>query len=215
MSLIIIIGGSSGIGKSTLDILSKDNIVVNMSRTKVNGINNIYMDVEDYKCVDNAFEQLKKEYGVPDIMIYSAGFVEPQGLLEITPEIWNKTINVNLNGAFYCTQNFIRIKKDDAKIIYISSTAGTRAQAGWSAYASAKAGLINFALTMFEELKTHNIKVYCLAPGRCATPLRKILAPNEDQSKIMQPESVGSFIKYIIEDTNDILCNQVIIVKKQ
>jgi len=88
-----------------------------------------------------------------------------------------------------------------------------RAQPGWSAYAASKAGLINFALTMAEELKSRQIKVYCLSPGRCATPLRRILAPNENPDSIMQPSEVADFVKYLLR-RDKVLDNQIIVIKR-
>jgi NAD(P)-dependent dehydrogenase (short-subunit alcohol dehydrogenase family) len=214
-NLAIVIGGSSGIGRAVIEKLKEDYYVVNMSRSNsnANSILHLSTDVCDIKSIENSFNFLKK-FNNPVLMVYCAGFVEPQGILEMSDEDWNKTIDTNLNGAFYCTKQFIKLCcKDEARIIYIASTAGTRPQAGWSAYASSKAGLINFALTMSEELKSYNIKTYCISPGRCATKLRKKLAPNENQDIIMQPSEVADFIYYLAKYDN-VLNGQNIIVKK-
>ena len=214
-NLAIVIGGSSGIGRSIIEKLKEDYYVVNMSRSSsdVSGILNLQTDVCNTKSIEGSFDFLK-EFSSPVLIVYCAGFVEPQGLLEISNEDWCKTIDTNLNGAFYCTKQFVKIcDKNDSKIVYISSTAGTRPQAGWSAYSSSKAGLINFALTMSEELKPYNIKVYCISPGRCATKLRRKLAPNENQENIMQPSEVANFVYYLVKSDN-VLNGQNIIVKK-
>lgn len=214
MKLALIIGGSSGIGQKCAEKLSEEFKVVNMSRSKAKGIDSISADVTDFNTIDTAFEILKRKYGVPEIMIYCAGFVEPNEILELSNEAWEKTIKTNLTGAFYCTKKFIEVNKGlGGKIIYTSSTAGMRAQPNWCAYASSKAGLINFSLTMAEELKKYNIKVYCIAPGRCATPLRKILAPDEDPGTIMQPEDVAQFVEYLIKN-DELIDSQVIVLKK-
>ncbi len=212
--LAIVIGGSSGIGLSTLEKLSDNYIVVNMSRRQVEDYDNIYTDVTCEISVLNSFKVLKEKYGVPSVMVYCSGFVEPQGILEIDNDTWDKTIATNLKGAYLCTQQFVKYaKNNESKIVYIASTAGTRPQQGWSAYASAKAGLINFALTMSEELKDYLIKVYCLSCGRCATPLRAILAPDENQSGIMQPSEVAELIGYLVSKDN-LLDGQNLIVRK-
>lgn len=213
MKLAVVVGGSSGIGYAVCKLLSGEYKVINLSRREAAGIESIKTDVSSFNSVKEAFSYLVKNYGTPDAMVYCPGFVEPQGILEVTEDIWNETVATNLTGAFYCTQEFVKYTKNrKAKIIYISSTAGTRAQPGWCAYAASKAGLINFALTMSAELKEYSINVYCIAPGRCATPLRKKLAPNEDQNKIMKPEEVARFVKYLADD-GSLLDGQVIIVK--
>jgi NAD(P)-dependent dehydrogenase (short-subunit alcohol dehydrogenase family) len=193
--LAIIIGGSSGIGYSICKSLSEDFDIINFSRHKAVGFKNIKTDVGDYKSIIKSFSKID----IPYVMVYCAGFVKPEGLLELNTNTWEQTIKINLTGAFYCTQEFVkRAKNTGGKIVYIASTAGTRASPGWSAYASSKSGLISFGLSMSEELKEYKIKVYIVSPGRCATPLRKILAPNEDQSKIMQPDELSKFVKYIV-----------------
>ena len=211
MSTAIIIGGSSGIGKAIINNLKDDYSTINMSRHNYDE----FIDVTNYNVVKNTFDNIFTYNIDADILIYCAGFVKPQGIFELTPEMWNQTINTNLNGAYYCTQQFIKRNiGSNKKIIYIASTAGTRPQVGWSAYAASKAALINFALTMHEELKAFNVQVYCIAPGRCATPLRQILAPTEDQTQIMQPNEVADFVRYILDDKSNVLCGQVITVKK-
>lgn len=206
--LAIIVGGSSGIGKSIVEALNEEYVVAECSRR-----GNIKIDVTDRQSVDDCFSFILKEYGRADFLVYCSGFVEVQGIKEITEDSWNKTIETNITGAYRCTQEFLKICNRGAKIIYISSTASLRPSPGWSSYACSKAALNSFTLTMNEELKDDGIKAYSLAVGRCNTDLRKKLVPNEDGSKIMQPESVAEFIYNIIKNDN-LLNGQVIQVKQ-
>jgi 3-oxoacyl-[acyl-carrier protein] reductase len=210
----VIVGGSSGIGRATCQALKDKYQVINMSRRKNNEVENIYVDVENYESVKDSFSFCIEKYGKPSILVYSAGWVQPEGLLEIEPETWHKTLDTCLSGAFYTTKSFVKVcdKLRNPKIVYIASTAGTRSQPGWVAYSSAKAGIINFGLTMSEELKSYGIRVYVISPGRCATELRKKLAPNEDPESIMQPYEPASFIKYLLEN-GQLLDGQNLIVR--
>ena len=211
---IVIIGGSSGIGDSCLKQLKSHHTVINLSRRRNKLADyNYYCDVTNYDSVNSAFNTMIHDLGFVDVLIYSAGFVEPQNLLDIKPKTWDKTISTNLSGAFYATQLFTRYCKENSKIIYIASTAGTRPSPNWSAYSASKSGLINFGITMSEELKKYKIKTYVLSCGRCATPLRAKLAPEEDPNSIMQPEEVAKLIDDIIED-EWLLDGQNIIVKR-
>jgi NAD(P)-dependent dehydrogenase (short-subunit alcohol dehydrogenase family) len=206
--LAIVIGGSSGIGESIVNCLKEEYCVINMSRTK-----DIITDVTKLDSIKESFSFIKEQYGSPNIFIYCAGFVEPQGIREITEDIWDKTFDTNIKGAFLSTQEFIKICDKQATIIYIASTAGTRSSPGWSAYSASKSALINYGLTMSDELKSLGIKVFIVNPGRCATPLRAILAPSEDPSQIMQPNSVAIFIKYLLEN-GECLSGQCLQIKK-
>lgn len=198
MKIAVITGGSKGIGYAIAQRLKNDFKVINLSRTIIKDIETIQTDVTSYEQIEQAFSQIVNKYGIPYLLINCAGYVEPKGLLEISPEEWYQTVNVNFGGTFFCTQEFVKYAKNTGgKIINIASTAGARPQPGWSVYAASKAAVINFSLTMSEELKPYNVLVYCVSPGRCATELRKKLAPDEDQTTIMQPEEVAEFVYYL------------------
>lgn len=202
MNIAVITGASKGIGLAIVKELLPYYEIINVSRS--NGI-----DVSNPNQIRELFKDIS-----PSVLINCAGFVEPKGILEISDEEWYQTINTNLSGTFFCTREFVKkAKNTGGKIINIASTAGTRAQPGWCAYAASKAAIINFSLTMAEELKQYNIKVYCISPGRCATELRRKLAPEEDQSKIMQPEEVALLVKDLILG-NDPIDGQNIIVRR-
>lgn len=199
MKVIIITGASRGIGYSIAKKLEPQFKIINFARSKIEEIETYQTDITSPSQIASSFKKVKEKYGVPIALINCAGFVEPKGVLEITEEEWYQTVNVNLGGTFFCTQEFVRCAKNTGgKIINIASTAGMRPQPGWSAYAAAKAGVINFSQSMSEELRPYGIAVYCISPGRCATDLRRKLAPDEDQTKIMQPEEVAEFVFYLI-----------------
>jgi 3-oxoacyl-[acyl-carrier protein] reductase len=64
-------------------------------------------------------------------------------------------------------------------------------------YSASKAALINMSEVMREELAIYGTRVACISPGRCATDLRRTLAPDEDPSTIMQPEDVAAVIEML------------------
>jgi NAD(P)-dependent dehydrogenase (short-subunit alcohol dehydrogenase family) len=214
--IALIIGASDGIGLETCRKLKDEYFVINMSRRRNEEVENICVDITDYNSVISAFSMLKNKFGSPQIMVYSAGWVQVEGLLEISYETWHKTLDTCLSGAFYCTQQFAMMcdKSLDNRIIYIASTAGTRPSSeGWSAYSSAKSGLIEFAGCMSLELQPY-IKVYCISPGRCNTRLRSRLNNIENKDKIMQPYHVTQIIKQLINDKDKLLDGQNIIVRQ-
>lgn len=214
MQTAVITGASRGIGRAVAANLAGDYHIINLSRTNCDGHQNYNVDIGDYEQVRTAFEHIVQQIGTPNILINCAGTVEPQGILEITPSLWQDQLATNLSGIFFTTQQFVKYAKHSGgKIVNIASTAGTRAQPGWSAYAAAKAGVINFSLSMAEELRQYRIKVYCVCPGRCATDLRQKLAPLEDQSTIMQPDDLAGFIGYLIRQ-GDLIDGQPIIVRE-
>lgn len=198
MKVAVVTGGSRGIGYAIAKRLKDDFKVINLSRTYIDDVETYCTDVTCVEQISEVFSRIVDTYGPPYLLINCAGYVEPKGILEISPEEWYQTINVNLSGTFFCTQEFVKYAKNTGgKIVNIASTAGMRPQPGWCAYAASKAAVINFSMSMSEELRPYNILVYCLSPGRCATELRKKLAPDEDPKTIMQPEEVAELVYYL------------------
>ncbi|MFA5485410.1 MAG: SDR family oxidoreductase, partial [Candidatus Pacearchaeota archaeon] len=108
--------------------------------------------------------------------------------------------DVNIHGVFYCCKEYARIAKTKGgKIINIASTSGLGPRPGRSAYAASKAAVINFSASIAEELRPYGIKVYCLAPGACATDLRRKIYPDEDFTNMMKPEELARFAVDIAE----------------
>ncbi len=156
-------------------------------------------------------------FGGIDYLINNAGFVDPMGILEMTVENWDRVIETNLRGTFLFTREVVRysMKERGGKIINIGSTAGLSPRPGWSAYAASKAGIINFSQTMSDELKEYGVKVYCISPGRTATQLRRILAPEEDPSTILQPEDIADTVVFLLSAAGDFVDGQSIVVRKR
>jgi NAD(P)-dependent dehydrogenase (short-subunit alcohol dehydrogenase family) len=172
-------------------------------------------DVRDEGMVINLFQNIYEEFGRIDFLINDAGYTEVVGLLEMTLSSWRQIVETNLTGVFLCTREAVRyMKKKGGKIVNIASTAGQTPRPGWSAYAASKAGVINFSMTMAEELKEYGIKVFCLAPGRTATQLRSILAPDEDQSQILQPEQVADTVIFFLSEEGSYIEGQPITIRK-
>lgn len=198
----IVTGSERGIGKEIARELCKRGHYY-YGFSKWNDI-----DISDYDSIKRVFDELE-DYP-PEALVNNAGIVEMGSILELTPESWQRQINTNLNGVFYCCKEYARIAKDSGgKIINIASTAGLGSRPGRSAYAASKAAVINFSLSIAEELRPYRIKVYCIAPGAVATDLRRQIAPDDDFENMMQPEELAEFVVDIIED-GKMLDNQII-----
>ena len=226
-SVVVITGASRGIGKAialsfsnsgakvVLAARSVDEMISFESQLKSDHII-IEMDVCDESSVKNMVETTVKKFGRIDVLINNAGYIEPLGIMETPLESWDLTLRTNLTGTFLCTREVLRyMKKTGGKLINIASTAGTGPRPGWSAYAASKAAVINFSKSMAEELRSYNIKVFCICPSGTATDLRKKIAPDEDPSTIMQPEHVVKIVEFCLNGSADVLEGQPILVWKR
>ncbi len=174
-------------------------------------------DIRNEAQVVDAVKKTADTFGAIDYLVNNAGFVDPVGILEMTTENWDRVMETNLRGTFLFTREAVRysMKERGGKIINIASTAGISPRPGWSAYAASKAGVVNFSLTMSDELREYGIKVYCISPGRTATELRRILAPDEDPSTILQPEDIAETVAFLLSSAGDYVDGQSIVVRKR
>lgn len=233
MRTAIITGASRGIGRAAAIEMSYmpevDNIVIiatnsqKLSETRelMNPNVRVKEIVYDFTSQDGIPEMVREiyeEFGSIDWLLNIAGYTEPTSLLDTTMENMIKTYNINVFSLVAMTKECVRYMKFNegySKILNVASTAGMTPRPGWLSYASSKSAVISISETLAQELSEYDILVYCISPGRTATDLRKILAPEEDSSTIMQPEHVGEIIGNLMNMSEQCLDGQNIVVRKQ
>ncbi len=222
--IVLITGASSGIGLETSKLLlERSHTVIMVSRKIQSSIikkdlkGDFFLfdaDLRKEKDIIKLFDFVKTKFKFIDILINNAGYINPKGLFETSLENWENTISINLTATFLCSKYGAKLMKENGgKIINISSTSGLGARPGLSAYASSKSAVINFSYSIAEELKAYGIRIYIICPGPTATPLRKLIAPEENPKKIMQAISVAKAINLCIGDEMNLMEGQTIIVK--
>ncbi len=174
------------------------------------------MDLSMPEKAARIIDRIYAEQGRIDTLLNIAGYTDPQPLLSTTLESMEYTYAVNVFSPLEFIRAGVRyMKKSGGKILLVASTAGMTPRPGWLSYATSKAAVIAMARTLTEELAEYGILVYCISPGRCATKLRKRLAPNEDPSSIMQPNEVARIICNLIGENENCLDGQNIVIRKQ
>lgn len=133
------------------------------------------VNVADPASVAAMVDAIVKAYGRVDILVNNAGIGGNTPFLDIGVEEWNRTISINLTGAFLVAQACARemAKTGGGKIINIASLSGQRGGHGRGAYGAAKAGLELLTKVMAVELAEHNINVNNIAPGAIETEMAK------------------------------------------
>ena len=124
-------------------------------------------DVTDEAQVDAMVARAREAYGGVDILVNNAGVLGGASVLDMPLDRWSRQVAVNLTGAFLCTRAVARLMVEQSRrgsIIVIVSTAGHQGQAGNIAYATTKAGLLNFTRAAAMDLVKHGIRVNSLTP---------------------------------------------------
>jgi NAD(P)-dependent dehydrogenase (short-subunit alcohol dehydrogenase family) len=183
----LITGGGSGIGRAIALALARAKIpvVVNdivqdagarvVKEIQEAGGEGLFVraDVADSTQVKAMFSKIRQKGVKVDILVNNAGLPGPfTPITHISDINWHKTINVHLNGTFFCLREAARTMVTDGfgRIINMASIAGLVGTVGSAEYGAAKAAIINLTKTAAKELGPRRITVNAIAPGMVATP---------------------------------------------
>ncbi|ROL61671.1 SDR family oxidoreductase [Bacteroidetes/Chlorobi group bacterium ChocPot_Mid] len=123
------------------------------------------LDVRNHNELEATFKEIVNEFGVPDVLINNAGvFPERKAIENISLDLWEDTMNINLRSAFLCSQIFKKYAKKGSRIINISSIGGSEVWKQRIPYNVSKAGLNQLTKVLARELAP-NISVNAVCPG--------------------------------------------------
>ena len=145
----------------------------------------IGFDVTNSQAVTEAIKSLKQL----DILVNNAGIAINGLVMRFTDEQWAKTLQVNLNGAFYCTRaaaSLLLKAKEAGRIINIASVVGEMGNGGQIAYAASKAGIIGITKTCAREFASRGVTVNAVAPGYIDTAMTADHLPEAARAKLME-----------------------------
>ncbi len=155
-------------------------------------------DVSDRPAVGRMAEWARQRLGSIHILVNNAGMNVPRrALAELSAEDFERMVEVNLNGAFYCIHEVLPAMRAqrDGLIINISSVAGVRAsEIAGAGYSAAKFGLSALSLSIGLEEGQHGIRSCLICPGEVNTPIlenRPVVPSEERRAQMLQPEDLA------------------------
>jgi NAD(P)-dependent dehydrogenase (short-subunit alcohol dehydrogenase family) len=221
----VVTGGSSGIGLATAQrFVAEGGYVFITGRrqseldkavaTIGHDVTAVQGDLADLDDLDRLFATVQSEKGGLDVLVSSAGFIEPVTLEHVTPEHFDKTFAVNARGTFFLTQKALGLIRDGGSIVLISSTAHRSGVPVFTAYSASKAAMRSFARTWAADLKERNIRVNVVSPGPVDTPIidvafpdkaaadamRANMAAGNPMGRIGRPEEIAAAVLYLASD---------------
>jgi len=185
--VIVIFGGSKGIGYSIKELASKFGAkVYSFSKTETN---------TDVAIKDNIKEALSSVYSKEnriDYVVNTASILIKKPLLLTTEEDIQTIININYLGAVNIAKESIQyLEESHGQILNFTSSSYTRGRANYSLYSSTKVAIVNLTQALGDELSNRKIRVNCINPERTLTPMRVSSFGKEDPKTLLSPEEVA------------------------
>lgn len=237
---IIVIGGSRGIGSACSVMAARAGANVSFTfnsdedsaketSKKISDLGaksiSTKADISNEKDMKKAFDKMISTFGIPNGVVISAGlYQEKLDFYEISMQVWERVLSVNLTGTFIAAREAIKYIKEGAlaaSIVIITSTAGLSGADHRAAYATSKGAQITFMKSIAKELGPLGIRVNCVAPSWTETKMiTKIiqevgvekLSSGFPLGKINQPEDIAGAVLYLLSDLSSNVTGTTLIV---
>ena len=232
----IVTGASSGIGYATALALSRSGAKVAAGARRMDRLESLQneisknggevfvqkLDVTIKSECDALADAVLKKWGTIDILINNAGLQPLSFFKNLKVEEWDKMIDVNIRGVFYCTAAVIptMMNKNSGHIVNISSMAGRVVYPSGSVYCATKHAVTAFSEGLRQEFSQRsNIRVTCIEPGVVATELMEAITDKAlekyvertRQMEALQAEDIASAIMFAVEAPRHVNVNEILI----
>ena len=222
--VVVITGGARGIGEATarrlaqegarLALWDRDEARLRSTAQAFAGVaevETVVYEQSDLASVEQAAQATLDRFGTIDGLVNNAAIVGPTvPVWEFPVEAWDKILNVNLTGVFYCCRTVIPImlRAGRGRIVNVSSVAGKEGNANLGCYSSVKAGVIALTKVLGKELATKGILVNAVTPTVTETELMHAVTPEMNAAflakipmgRFCRPDEVAAMIAWLLGD---------------
>lgn len=232
----LITGSTRGIGKAIAIELAKNgyDIALNdlelpdegkeiIKKIDEMGRTSIFVkaNVADYKDVEKMINEILTKFKRIDVLVNNAGINIDKLVTNMSPQDWQRVIDVNLTGVFNCTKAVIpnMIKIGGGKIINMSSQGALNGPVGQANYAASKGGIISFTKVIAKEYAQYNILCNAIAPGCIETRMTDSMPPGMLRERVSEiplgrrgkPKEVAELVTFLA-DQSDYITGQLILI---
>jgi 2-hydroxycyclohexanecarboxyl-CoA dehydrogenase len=205
----VVTGAGRGIGQAIAETLAGNGAKVaalDLEAPAHDGILGVSCDVSDEAAVDAAFGRVEADLGPVSILVLNAGIYPIVPFEETTRELWDRTMAINLTGAFLCARRALPAMREAGygRLVGIGSSAGKAGgKRSVAAYAASKAGVMTLMKSIANEYAKHGITANALAPALIDTPM---IADTRDLVNLIpvgrfgRPEEVAALVAFLASE---------------
>ena len=182
--IALVTGGNQGIGKGICERFLEDGYIVAFFATNdeksekflnehKERLYYFHCDISSPEEIKEACGRVLKDLGTVSVLVNNAGIQTHYSFLDMTPEIWNQTINIDLNSLFYICREIVppMIEQEYGRIINMSSMSALRGSNRHVHYNTAKSGVLGFTRGLSYEIARYGITVNAICPGTVETDI--------------------------------------------
>jgi NAD(P)-dependent dehydrogenase (short-subunit alcohol dehydrogenase family) len=204
----IVTGSGSGIGKAIAEGFANEGAKVAIADLNLQAAGKtagqigssaipVRVDVGDMDSAKAMVKQVEADLGPVDILVNNAGVSYITPFHECSEELWDKTIRINLKGAFNCSRGVINdmLARKSGVILNMSSQSGKSGNSQYTAYCASKFAIIGLTQSLAVEYAGSGIRVNALCPGVVFTPLWDKMVVDYAKKRDMKPEDVKPYFE--------------------
>lgn len=180
----------------------------------------VQADVADMAQVQEMAEQVRHAWADVDVLVNNAGISQQKLFMDITPEEWQRMMAVHVDGAYHCIRAVLpaMIRRQQGRIINISSMWGQVGASCEVHYSTAKAALIGLTKALAKEVGPSHIQVNCVAPGVIQTDMNRVLdetileeLKSETPLQMLgMPDDVAHMVSFLAGEDSAFITGQVL-----
>ena len=225
----LVTGASGGIGSQIVTALHSQGASVILHGTRANKLASLQeslgertyclsADLSDREAATKVMETATELAGPVDILVNNAGMASSATIDEMSEDVWDTMLRVNLKGVYLCTRAVLphMYERNYGKIINTASQLAYRGAPGFAHYTATKGAILSFTRSVALEIGKRNVRINAVAPGATMTPILasvpdeviKAIAAGIPRGRLATPSEIAPAYVFLASDENDAFVGQ-------